>query len=191
MVTSRVCTACKQEKPLPEFYKHPVGPYGRACKCIPCSKQVNSAAYNKNRSKRLASMSAYRSDNLARIREQKRVPHIPELYVPKGWRTQSQEYKRIRDRLSYETDERYKVANLVKAARRRACQAPWADEDKIQAIYAEARRLTVETGIEHHVDHIIPIKGDIVCGLHVETNLRIVPAAENLRKKNKFCSAAA
>jgi len=47
--------------------------------------------------------------------------------------------------------------------------------------YAEARRLSRETGIPHHVDHIIPIaKG----GLHCQLNLQVLTATENLKKGN-------
>lgn len=66
----------------------------------------------------------------------------------------------------------------------------WADRDAIRAIYAEARRLRRETGQQYHVDHIIPLKGKNVCGLHVETNLRIIPALENWRKGNRVMEAA-
>ena len=62
----------------------------------------------------------------------------------------------------------------------------WANLDKIALIYAEAQRLTEETGIEHHVDHIIPIQGKRVSGLHVESNLRVITKEENLRKGNRF-----
>lgn len=64
-------------------------------------------------------------------------------------------------------------------------RAPWANKAAIEAIYAEARRLTKETGTPHHVDHIIPLQGPFVSGLHVETNLRVVTRTENLRKRNK------
>ena len=66
---------------------------------------------------------------------------------------------------------------------------PWADLDAIAAIYAKSRAVSRATGIQHHVDHFIPIKGQMVCGLHVETNLRVIPAAENIRKFNKFHEA--
>lgn len=68
---------------------------------------------------------------------------------------------------------------------RRMILAPWADSRAVRAIYAKARRITRETGVPHHVDHIIPLQGTYVSGLHVETNLRIVEGAENLRKGNR------
>lgn len=62
----------------------------------------------------------------------------------------------------------------------------WANEAAIDAVYIEAARLTAATGIPHHVDHEIPLQGKLVCGLHVETNLRAIPAADNIRKGNDF-----
>lgn len=62
----------------------------------------------------------------------------------------------------------------------------WADKKAIRAVYAEARRLTQETGIVHHVDHVIPLNGRDVSGLHVENNLQVLTDTENRRKHNHF-----
>jgi hypothetical protein len=62
----------------------------------------------------------------------------------------------------------------------------WADLKAIRMFYAEAIRLTRETGIRHEVDHIYPLQSDMVCGLHCEANLRVITKAENQRKKNRL-----
>ncbi|MCU4119299.1 hypothetical protein [Variovorax sp. N23] len=71
------------------------------------------------------------------------------------------------------------------AAKLRATPA-WSETDKIKAMYEEARRLEIETGIEYNVDHIVPLRGRNVCGLHVLANLRIVTSFVNKTKANKL-----
>lgn len=67
-----------------------------------------------------------------------------------------------------------------------AATPPWANQQIIASIYSDCRRITRETGIQHHVDHIVPLRGEIVSGLHVHTNLRIITAKENQEKSNKI-----
>jgi hypothetical protein len=83
-----------------------------------------------------------------------------------------------------------KTGRAMDNARRRAAMLnripAWVDWGAIRAIYAECKRLNREAGIiKYHVDHIFPLKGKTVSGLHVHNNLQIIPAIDNLRKNNK------
>lgn len=79
--------------------------------------------------------------------------------------------------------------------RRRAALAlatpPWACLEKIKEVYRERDRANQEASEDapFHVDHVIPLLGKRVCGLHVHTNLSVIPARQNLRKSNKFYSS--
>lgn len=93
------------------------------------------------------------------------------------WARKHRERNRKRSRQRHRSRRQMIRAATIKCPR---------DALKRDELYLEARRLTLETGRLHVVDHIVPIKHDKVCGLHVSHNLRVIESPENLRKSNKF-----
>lgn len=82
----------------------------------------------------------------------------------------------------------YDVTDVYKNNRRIATPK-WLSVDHkttISQIYQQCKKLTELTGVKHQVDHIVPLKGKTVSGLHVPWNLQILTASDNSKKKNHY-----
>lgn len=65
----------------------------------------------------------------------------------------------------------------------------WADLAAVSEIYVRCVELTKKTGIPHEVDHILPLQGKTVSGLHIAANLQIITRHENRSKGINLCAA--
>lgn len=87
---------------------------------------------------------------------------------------------------AWRSRNRHKIATYSRRRRgREHLGALWGAE-QAEAAYQQARELTEATGVVHHVDHVLPVINDLVCGLHVPGNLQVVPRSVNLEKSNKI-----
>jgi len=110
------------------------------------------------------------------------------------WRHNNQEHHRLQCRawVKANPEKRKEIVlasrTLFGSRKKKVRQATpsWANGFYISEIYHLARLRTKLLGITYHVDHVIPIKGKLVCGLHVEDNLRIIPADLNMKKGNDY-----
>lgn len=78
--------------------------------------------------------------------------------------------------------------NAIQAVRRATCkqQTPsWADKEQIVMWYEVAKVLS-RGGVKFHVDHVLPLRGEDVCGLHSHDNLQVLPWHLNLKKSNQI-----
>lgn len=147
--------------------------------CTECSKLKKQSYRKRERTRVNAANRSYRATNGQRVRAREK------------------EYRAGCAQRLESNRRRYIAANTEKhnarAARRRAAMSqrtpPWADPRAIEAIYAQAARRTIETGVQHEVDHFYPLLGKTVCGLHVPENLRVITMRENRAKSNRVIEA--
>lgn len=136
--------------------------------CVACNRAYANAHYSRNADDRKSKVVAYRDKNPDKV-------------------------KRWSD-TSYQNNKPAAFARARKRDNAKINRTPaWLTEGhqrQIAVFFKEAKRLTKTTGIPHHVDHIVPLQGETVSGLHVPWNLQVVPAAYNLAKGNKFKAVA-
>jgi hypothetical protein len=160
----KTCIKCKEQKSLDSFSRSSKNSDGHQQYCKICYKQYDKHYHSLNRDDRLIQMQEYQMTNKDKIASRKR---------------------------SYQKNNKDKI-NAIEAKRRASkLQATphWLTEDDLEQIknfYSEAQLNQALNGIEYHVDHIVPLQGENVCGLHVPWNLQVIPAKENMRKSNRL-----
>jgi hypothetical protein len=151
------------------------------------SKANYAAKRDENVAKKKAYNAARREEINAKSREYRQKNLDKVLDRNKRYRTANRAALREKGKIYAKSNPDKTAASVRRrqAAQIMACPA-WADHKKIREIYKAAVRLTSLTGIKHVVDHLYPLRGRTVCGLHVHENLRAITESENLLKANKF-----
>lgn len=146
---------------MSEFHKDKECRLGVKNTCKTCKLELKKKWYNKNKEQVVEKARQYRKDNPDKIKQAR-----------KKW------------------DEANVGLVRAKEARRRTAKlqrsVKWADHEVIKEVYNQASYMKKELGMDVHVDHIIPLQGKLVSGLHVEYNLQIIPAKKNLTKGNRY-----
>ena len=147
------------------------------------SKEYMRAYRKANREKLNTQLKEWRSTRMEKVRADNRA-----------WYEANKENRRLSYRASNKAwAEANKDKLNAKHAKRRAAKLnrtpSWLTKEdlgKIKELYKEAQKLREETGEEWHVDHIIPLQGENISGLHVPDNLQVIKATENTSKGNRY-----
>jgi hypothetical protein len=190
----KICCTCKGLKLFSEFAKSKNKRDGYSSQCKTCVKSY----YQANKEKFASRMVEYQKANKeqkavynAKYREDNKEK-IAEYLSYYGTEYRQANKDKIAIRMSeYRQTNKDKIN--TKTAKRRAIKLQalpkWLTKEELEQIkelYTCAQMFKLYTGQEYHVDHIVPLQGENVCGLHVPWNLQILPAKENMIKSNKL-----
>lgn len=190
----KLCITCKAEKSLSEFYKRKDSPDGYRNDCKICRSACSLKNHYANHEvkkeklrlayeKRKAANPNLSADLYAKNREKS-------LEYSKAYYEANVEERKAKQRHWSKTnrDTANALAKRYKLKKLNATPA-WLSESQLLHIkckYQLAAMLNIHGVEAWHVDHIVPIRGKDVCGLHVPWNLRVIPAKDNMTKGNRL-----
>lgn len=177
-MTDKLCKGCKLTLSLDCFTKKAQNKDGLDHLCRQC-KHLDYLKRPPEKNREYA-RNHYKRNREKILAEQKLMLANP----PLKWL----EWRRAYDRERYRKNSAiYKTRSETRKAMKLQAMPQWADKKLIFAIYGMARLLDkLNPWIKHHVDHIVPLKGANVCGMHIPLNLRIISSQENLKKGNRL-----
>ena len=175
----KTCSCCNKLLPITSFHKSKKCIYGVRSKCKICVNKFRRIKYKenpdkikdqqrhyyyKNKEYRLSYQKEYRKNNRDKVKESYKKSRLKNigLYLAK--------------------DRQREISKLNRTPK-------WLssfDKLYIKYIYSFSKNISNYLGQKYHVDHIIPLQGELVSGLHVPSNLQVIPATINLQKGNKY-----
>lgn len=188
------CYTCKLEKPAMEFSVDKRHKTGFQTTCKACNRAYQQAWYQANKERHLAKGKAYLEQNRDARREYEKVWYSENrdryLSVCKSYRDRNREVVREKDRSRYAKEAyRYLSQSRKRESSQRQRTPVWYgefDQFVFEEAYSLAKLRENATGIDWHVDHMLPLRSRKVSGLHVGLNAQVLPAEMNLAKCNKL-----
>jgi hypothetical protein len=210
----KICSKCEEQKTFSNFGKRKVSKDGYQGICKVCKNGIRRQNRHKYKDQEKVYDRQYRIDNKGRLNEAKRewckansdkvkasakksyfANRERRLHVAKVYASGHKEDKRDYDRQYRENNQGKRLAWSRRRELSKTSRAPtWLTDNDLQYmadLYTNCREAEEVFGdvgldIKFHVDHIYPLQGDLVSGLHTPLNLQILSANENIVKSNYY-----
>ena len=180
----KVCARCGSHKQISEYHVSSQSKDGRRNICKICANAALNLwiSQNKERCKNYAKQ--WRNKNAEKCREATRkwkannpgkAALSNKLTKLKRKEKATAQYKIWRSR----NLDRLRIKQAKRRSQNKLATPSWADHYLINDMYKEAEYQQL------HVDHIVPLKSALVCGLHWEGNLQLLTSMENRKKGNR------
>lgn len=175
-MNTKTCFHCKTNKSILDFHKKSAKKDGLNPSCKQCVNTMWDVKQYRTQEENRIHVNAWAINNRQKVRNR----------MAQWVKENPAQHKINCDRW-----QKRNPANLLKrAAKRRAFKLQaipkWVNYKKIQEFYETANGLNMLTGEWHDVDHIVPLQSKLVCGLHCEANLQVLPRKVNQSKGNRF-----
>ena len=188
---NKICSKCKVSKSISEFNKRKRSKDGYHTRCRECVKEWRDTIKEKEA---VSNASYYQNNKDKILAKQQQDPNRATRnrgYYEKDLLDLTKVLKRKSDYFKwYTANPGKRTANHAKYVLKKSLRTPsWLTEDDywlIEQAYIVAQERSIKYGVQFHVDHIVPLNGKTVSGLHVPENLQVIPWHENLSKSNKF-----
>jgi hypothetical protein len=170
---SKICSVCRCSKPFEAFYKATKSKDGFANRCKGCDLE-----YQRKRKKQKAETQRRWYDKAGK-----------DYLASRRSKTKARRETHLREKLAAQSLSRWRQQQAKRSLQKHKATPVWVDaahHSKIRHIYAITQLLQEATASVYHVDHIVPLFSDKVCGLHVWWNLQPLTEAANALKNNTF-----
>jgi hypothetical protein len=187
---TKVCAKCGDEKDIVEYHKSKNHKHGVSSECKVCRKhyidqwreankeviaEQRKAHYQANKVDIIARHKSWYKTNKEAVAEKKKV-----YYQANKEAIAKQKSLHCKD-----NPHIYNAKSAKRRAKKIQATPAWANKEHIDSLYLIAS-INREGGYDIHVDHIVPLLSSLVCGLHCEANLQLIPAINNIIKGNRY-----
>ena len=205
VLIAKQCSKCLAIKDINNFGKLASHKTGFDVCCKSCRSVKSKTYYIKNQEKIKNYIKEYSAKNkdiiLAKKREYNKKRHkkkikdseysIKRKIQAKEWRLKNpQKVKSYNKKYKIENKELCEsIRGRRVSSKRSSSKIKLSEEQKniLSELHMKVKKLNKEAGyVKFHIDHILPLQHELVCGLHVPDNLQILTAKENSSKNNKF-----